>query len=157
MQTLIQLIGIATLLFTVQIASAGTEEADASPALRDEIEAHTLRPYFNALRNGNVMQIGRFITGAKRREAQLPEQEDKDFEELLRRYYKGTVFTIERAVMHGEQVVVDVRIEFPGRGRKQIRLYLQDTRGSGKGVAQASAGQGWMIADEQRMNRSHGK
>lgn len=144
---------IAMLLFMLQVPAMG-DEPQPSPELLDEIESNTLRPFFNALKSGNVRQIERYISGIKLQEAQLPKNEDPEYQELLREHYRDAVFTVERAVSSDDQIVVDVRVEFPGRGEKLTQFYLQhQAQDMGMpGQAAATSVKRWSITD-QRHNR----
>ncbi len=151
LNTVIIVVFSTMLLFMTLNASAVSEELDLAPGLLEEIETGALRPYFNALKSGNVEKIGRYITGKKREQAQLSKHEDKEFQDLLRRYYKGAIFTVERAINLEDQIIVDVLIEFPGRGRKRVQFFLQDQNQQPEGGgAQITGGRHWMINDEQR-------
>lgn len=126
---------------------AMSESQGVNSALLDEIEIKTLRPFFNALKNGNVRQIERYITGEKLTEAQLPKHEDKEYEQFLREYYNDAIFSIEQVSASGDQVIVDVVIEFPGRGRKVTQFYLQEFEKGNQG--QAAVERHWSITEER--------
>lgn len=111
-----------------------SENQGVNAVLLEEIEVKTLRPFFNALKSGNVRQIEHYMTGEKLAESQLPKHEDKEYEEFLREYYRDAIFSVEQVTESGDQVIVDVVIEFPGRGRKVTQFYLQQhDLGLGKG------------------------
>ena len=140
------LVFLMLLVASVHIPAMG-ESQGVNSALLDEIEIKTLRPFFNALKNGNVRQIERYITGKKLTEAQLPKHEDKEYEEFLREYYNDTIFSVEQVSASGDQVIVDVVIEFPGRGRKVTQFYLQELEKGNQG--QAAIERRWSITEER--------
>jgi len=127
------------------------EDQGVNSVLFDEIEIKTLRPFFNALKSGNVRQVERYITGKKLKEAQLPKHEDKEYEKLLREYYKDAIFSVELISVSEDQVIVDVIIEFPGRGRKVTQFYLQqqDQKSEKGSLEQSAAGSRWRITEQR--------
>lgn len=137
------------LFFLLHAPAIGDDEPQLSPEVLDNVENNTLRPFFNALKNGNVRQIERYISGQKSQEAQLPQHEDREYQEFLREYYQDAVFFVERAVSSGDQIIVDVKIEFPGRGRKLTQFYLQqqDLDKDIQGEVAAS-GRRWSIVEQ---------
>jgi hypothetical protein len=113
------------LLFCLNTVAMG-EETDVASTQLDEIENKALIPFFNALKSGNVVSIKRYLAGEKYEKYRSTSSEDREYEKMLREHYKGATFSVERASIVDGQVVVDVLIEFPGRGRQLTQFYLQD-------------------------------
>ena len=143
------------LFFMPHLPAIAGEASQLPPEVLDDVKNNTLRPFFNALENGNVRQIERYISGQKAQEARLSQNEDSEYRELLKEYYRGVVFSVERAVSSGDQIIVDVKIEFPGRGWKLTQFYLQQQDVDVQGGA-ASSGRRWSIV-EQRHDRDKGR
>jgi len=98
-------------------------ESNVSPMLLEEIQNKTLRPFFNALKNGNVEQIKRFFSGKMYSEYRLLLEENKGYPDLLREYYKDAVFSVERGITSDNRIIVDFSVEIPGK-RKQVSQYI---------------------------------
>lgn len=132
---------------------AFSEEKNISPELQEEIENAVMRPFFNAMKNGNTQAIKRYITGKKYDEARIMLDDDKDYPAFLREYYKDAIFSIENGVLTDGGIVVDILIEFPNGGRQTTQFYLQNPgKESGHSVQVAGERQ-WKIS-EQRNNRA---
>lgn len=127
------------------------QQPDIDADLLQEIESGTLRPFFNALKNGNAVQLSRYMAGEKLKQANLPKHEDKEYEKFLREYYKDAVFTIKQVSAYDELIVVDVEIDFSGRGKKETQFYLTpsllDESGS-DGLTSSGSSRRWRITSQ---------
>lgn len=122
------------IIFTVLLLSLFnnllmSEELDVPAALLEDVENKTMRPFFNALKNGNVEIIKQYISGEMYEESRILLEENKGYPEYLREHYKGAIFSVKRGVSSDNQLIVDVSVEFPGRG-KQISQYILEEPGS---------------------------
>lgn len=143
------------LLFTVLLLltlnePALSEEQHINPVLLDEIEKNTLRPFFNALKNGDVEQIKHFFSGEIYSEYRLLLEENKGYPDLLREYYKDAVFSIERGVTADNMVTIDFSIEFPGKGKQVSQYILQKQSIENIGRSQADERR-WSIVDQRHL------
>lgn len=140
------------LLFFSLCTEAMSDELNNASVQLDEIENKALRPFFNALRSGNVEAIKRYLGGKKYEESRFLSNEDKGYADMLKEHYKDAAFSVERAISVDDQIVVDVVIEFPGRGRKITQFYLQDQIGNHENAKVGAKASDWRIID-QKNNR----
>ncbi len=143
------LLYILLLLFLWHNA-AMSEERKLGPELLGEIDSKTFRPFFNALKNGNIEVIKRYFTEQKSEEVGLLDlkgEEYKEYSEMLKKRYKGAVYFVQQGAASEEQITVDVVFEFPGGGRSVTQFYLKEQIGGAGGV---SEGKHWRIAAERK-------
>ncbi len=129
---------------------AMSEKNNVGPALLEEIDSQTFRPFLNALKSGNIEAIKRYLTEKKSEETGLLDLEGDEYREysdMLKNYYKGVVFSIEQGVVSEGQIIVDVAIEFPGGGQSITQYYLQEQSGN---ASQSSEGRRWRINAERK-------
>lgn len=129
-------------------------ERALSQAQLDEIESRTLRPYFNALKNGNVKLLKRYFSEEMYAEYRVLLEENRGYPETLRKHYKDAVFSVEQGVTSDSGIIVDFSIEHPGRGKQVVQYYLQEQNSESDYTAQVADGAQWKIIG-QRFN-SHG-
>lgn len=125
------------LLFSMLHYPAMSEEANLNSALLKEIENKTLRPFFNALKNGNMEVLKRYMTGAMYEEFKVALDVDIGYPGSIREHYKNAIFSVEGGRVADNMIIVDVGIEFPVIGKKITQFYLQEQdigRGSGQQV-----------------------
>lgn len=149
---MLKFFGYSFFLFISLSGTAVSDDPDIEADLLQEIETNTLRPFFNALKSGNAVQLSRYMAGEKLKQANLPKHQDKEYEKFLREYYKDAIFTIKQTAVYDEMVVVDVDIDFPGRGKKQSQFYLQPAVVDETGSDRQSAGgpsRRWSITSQR--------
>ncbi len=145
------------MLFFITLHSpAMSEERSLNPALHEEIESRTLRPFFNALKNGNVEVAKRYMTGTMYEEFRVALDVDAGYPDFLREHYKDAVFSVEGGIITDEQVIIDVGIKFPVIGKQVTQFYLQkqDSGQENSNSEQAAGEMHWRIS-EQRHNQAH--
>lgn len=119
-----------------------------------EIDDKVFRPFLNALKSGNIEVIKRYLTEKKSEETGLLDlegEERREYSEMLKKYYKGVVFSIERGAASEGQIIVDVAIEFPGGGRSITQFSLQEQKGN---TDTPSKGKNWRIDAEQKKRKA---
>ncbi len=131
---------------------AFSEEIVISSEFQGEIENTLMRPFFNAMKNGNVEAIKRYITGEKYDEARMM-LTDKDYPAFLRKYYKDAEFSVEKGVFSDDGVVVDIVIEFPEGGTQTTQFYLLDPNKGNENSGRSAGEKHWKIT-EQRNKRA---
>jgi hypothetical protein len=148
---MLKFLGYLFFLFVSLSGAAMGEQPGMDADLLEEIESGTLHPFFNALKNGNAVQLSRYMGGEKLKQANLPKHEDKEYEKFLREYYRDAVFTIKQVSAYDELIVVDVEIDFSGRGKKETQFYLQpsllDETGS-DGMTSSGSPRRWRITSQ---------
>lgn len=128
---------------------------DVDPALLQEIESKTMRPFFNALKNGNVEVIKQHISGEMYEESRILLEENEEYPAFLREHYRDARFSVKRGVSSDKGAVVDVMIEFPGGGKQVFTYQLQEQEspqqqgGENRGQ-QVSSERHWRIFGEER-------
>jgi len=103
-----------------------SDEQNLPSELLEEIEVKTLRPFFNALKSGNVQLIKRYFSEEMYSEYRVLLEENKGYPDLLRKHYNDAVFTVERGVSSDNRVIVDFAIQFPGKGKQVSQYILQE-------------------------------
>lgn len=136
------------LLFTLN-HPAMSEEKSLPPGLLTDVENKTLRPFFNALKNGNVEIIKRYITGEMYEESRILLEENKGYSEFLRERYKDAVFSVKRGVSSDRHLMVDIEVEFPGRGKQISQLRLEESWQENAGKVQAIEERRWRISKQR--------
>lgn len=131
---------------------AESEEQNVSTELLEELNSSVLRPFFNALKSGNVERIRYYLAGKKHEQSQFLLNDDKEYQAFLREYYRDAIFNVVQATSSDGLVVVDVTIEFPGRGRKLTQFYVQDQQQNSGSQGATAVERRWRIT-EQHNNR----
>lgn len=130
---------------------AMSEERDLDGVLFEEIESKTLRPFFNALKNGNVELIKHLFSSEMYEEYRLLLDENGDYPDFLREYYRDAVFSVERGMRIDNRVVVDFSIQFPGKGRQtsQFVLQVQDQGRESDSRERVAGERRWQISEQR--------
>ena len=62
-----------------------------------EIESNVLKPFFEALKNGDVSSLLELISGEMYRNNKVLLEQNEQYPEFLRKYYSGAKFIVEKA------------------------------------------------------------
>lgn len=143
------LIFIIVLFFTLH-EPAVSEERSVDPVMLEEIKSKTLRPFFNALKSGNVELIKQHFSGQMYEEYRLLLEENKGYPDLLRAYYKEAIFSVERGVTSGNRIIIDFSIELPGN-RKQVSQYILQEQQPENETPGLTAEKRWNIIEQHRV------
>jgi len=118
-----------TLIFTI----ANAEEISMSNSLQTEIKYGIVYPYFEALIDGDINAIKRYISSDMYTRYKRLLEQNRGYPEFLRNYYQGAKFRIEKAKEIDGYVVVDVVIEFPNGSRIQNKLCVSEEKSKFQG------------------------
>lgn len=118
MKIIMLLIYFIVVVFTATPLSA--QSADVEPFSDIEIQDTVILPYLNALKNGEVNEIKKYISAAMYNEYKTLLEQNKEYPKFLRNYYKNAKFSVVRASEIDGEVEFDVLIEFPN-GSQSIR------------------------------------
>ena len=128
------------ILTTVKLSHA--QEVPLNDTLMMEIKHTALLPYFNALKEGDVTAIKRYLGPDLYQKNRVLLEQNKEYPEFLRTFYQGVTITIEKAAKANGNIIVDVVLEFPNGDRNLTQLSLvKDGRKSDGGPAR----QAWKI------------
>jgi hypothetical protein len=119
-----------------------------------ELETKILTPFFNALKDGNVDIIKQYIsTDMYRKNRRLLDQ-NRDYPEFLRKFYKGASFHAKSMLLEGDKITVDVEIQRPNKSSLVEALHLIRTQHAADG--EVSVRRQWKIKDlkENRAQRT---
>lgn len=137
------------LLFFLPHNPVMSQEKNITPVMLEEIGSKTLRPFFNALKTGNVELIKRYISGKMYEDSQVLLNENQQYPEFLREQYKDAVFSVERGVSTEKGFIVDVSIEFPGGGKRVSQFVLHEQGQESQSRQQTVGGGRWRITEQQ--------
>ena len=104
------LIYFIVVVFTATSLSA--QSADVDPFSDIEIQDTVILPYLNALKNGEVNEIKKYISAAMYNEYKTLLEQNKEYPKFLRNYYKDAMFSVVRVSEIGGEVDFEVLIEF---------------------------------------------
>lgn len=97
----------------------------------------TVIQYFEASKNGDSETIKKLIGGSFYNQRKVLLEENKDYPDFLRNYYRGAEFQLGDTIMKkgGTVGVVNIRIQFPNGNVDQAKLLLmKDASGTWKVV-----------------------
>ena len=127
MKKLALILSFLSLIFISTISNA--QEIPLSNSFYLEIQDSVIYPFFNALKDGDINAIKRYISSDMYSEYYRLLEQNRDYPEFLRNYYKGAKFRTKRAKRIDGYVVVDIVIEFPNGSRIQNKLRLSEEKG----------------------------
>jgi hypothetical protein len=133
MKTLCLIIIMLTCLFGIGFFS--TQQVESSDLSYAGIAEETLRPYFAALKNGDVASIKQRIAGKMIKRYRVLLDQNKSYPDFLRKYYHNVEFKIEAAQLAGDDILASTVIVFPGndsvRSGYLLRKYQIIDKGTG--------------------------
>lgn len=100
------------------------QELRMGEALYEDMTSGTFLPLFGALKEGNVEVIKCYLSGDMYRQNRVLLEENKDYPQFLRNFYKGAIFSVKSAITAGDDIIADIVIEFPHGGKSLTRLRL---------------------------------
>ena len=108
---------IILLIFLLVVVSTATpcvaQSAGADPISDIEIQDAVILPYFQALKNGAVNEIKKYLSTAMYNEYKSLLEQNKEYPAFLRNYYDNATFSVVRTSEIDGAFEFDVRIEFP--------------------------------------------
>lgn len=92
---------------------SSAQSAEVEPFSDIEIQNAVILPYFQALKNGAVNEIKKYLSTAMYNEYKSLLEQNKEYPEFLRNYYKDATFSVVRVSEIADEFEFDVQIEFP--------------------------------------------
>lgn len=111
MKNIIVLIYFFVVVFAATPPNA--QSADGEPFPDIEIQEAVILPYFEALKNGDVNKLKRYLSAAMVNEYKTLLEQNKEYPQFLRDYYENATFSVVRASEIDGQIEFDVLVEFP--------------------------------------------
>jgi hypothetical protein len=102
------------------------QEITPNDALYSEIVNETMVPYFEALKNGDVSTLQRLISGRMFERNKVLLEQNTEYPEFLRNYYRNVTFEVEKAENFGDDILVMVALEFPGQEPASFKYILRE-------------------------------
>lgn len=109
-------------------------QSDASPGLvfddvgklSPSVVRHAFSPMFKALKNGDINTIKQYLSGDELEKNRILLEENANYPEFLRNYYRGADFQIEKVEKKDDaDIIIGVRVFFPDGQTGAFDLQLQ--------------------------------
>ena len=123
-----KLLILLTVLFVMLFSEINAETKRVSSLLQEKLASEVINPYFNALREGNVNEIKKYLSEEMYQKNKVLFEQNKEYPTFLQKYYLGAEFSVERAEIIDGVTVVNVLIAFPNGNSSTSRLKLQKNR-----------------------------
>jgi hypothetical protein len=115
---LIAFLGISKILCAQEIAKY--------EQLYQKISAETLNPYFEALRNGDILTIKKYLSAETYTRYRDLLENNKDYPQFLQNYYQDVEFQVEKIERIGNDISVSIVIKFPDHGSLNSKIFLRE-------------------------------
>jgi hypothetical protein len=102
------------LAFMLSFSTFHTETVESNDQPYFQIADETLRPYFEALKNGDVVSIKKVIAGKMLQRNLVLLDQNKNYPDFLRDYYQSVEFSIMAVELADDDIQASVSILFPG-------------------------------------------
>ncbi len=114
---------------------ANAESADRvvnDPGLVNELNEQTFLPLFDALREGDLAALKRYLRPDVYAEYKTLFEQNTEYGQFLRDYYAGTTFELARVLDSGNEYVGEVTVYWPdGRSSTmELGVTRRDARGN---------------------------
>ncbi len=106
------------------------QQIPVSDTLYAEIVNGTVLPYFNALKDGDVGAIKKYIAGRLYQKYKVLLEQNTEYPAYLRNYYQGAEFRIGKAAMIDNDVIVEVTSDYPNGRSNNGKLVLWKDNGT---------------------------
>lgn len=119
---------ILFLLPIVNFAGYGFSHAQEMPvkgSLYREIRTTTFSPLFRALKRGDVDTIKKYISEEMYNEYKVLLEENKDYPDFLRNFYRGAKFRRNKIVQVNNNIVADIVIKYKNGESNLTKLQLK--------------------------------
>jgi len=120
-------------------------EIVAGDELYQEITVETLHPYFNALKNGDVGVLKILLAGKIYRQYEGLLEKNKGYPAFLRNYYQDANFLVDKIETNGDDILVDIIIQFPGNRSLQPKFLLRKEEGN---LSSGQTGPVWKLIEQ---------
>ena len=132
------------LIITISCGFLYAEELTVRDELYDDLLSEIVLPFFNALKAGDVDSIKRYIAGDMYESKKVLLEQNKEYPEFLRNYYRGVEFYKEDIAEDGGYIIVDITIEYPNGDYGSGKLYLWQIKDIKQGIHVPGS---WKIID----------
>jgi predicted SnoaL-like aldol condensation-catalyzing enzyme len=114
------LLGILLVFVTFCPSQAKDGPEYLEPVQTDE----AFHPLFSAMKNGEVEKIKNYISGEMLQRNRVLLEQNKEYQDFLRKFYDGAQFKVVEVVRNGDIVVANIMIIFKDGYESEIRLQL---------------------------------
>ena len=132
------------LIITISCSLLHAGELPVSDDLYDDIMSEVVLPFLSALKDGDVDSIKRYIAGDMYESKKVLLEQNKEYPEFLRNYYRGVEFYVENTAENGDYIIVDITIEYPNGDSGSGKLYLCQINDITQGMQETEI---WKIID----------
>jgi hypothetical protein len=110
----------------------------------DNLLSEIVLPFFSALKAGDVNSIKRYIAGDMYESKKVLLEQNKEYPEFLRNYYRGVEFYTENIAEDSGYIIVDISVEYPNGDCGTAKLYLYQINDLNQGTQESEI---WKIID----------
>jgi hypothetical protein len=122
------LLGIL-LVFVTFCPSQAEDGLTIRPEYLEPVQADkAFQPLFSAMKNGEVGKIKNYISGEMLQRNRVLLEQNREYQDFLRKFYDGVQFKVVKAVRNGDIVVANIMIIFQDGYESEIRLQLHRDR-----------------------------
>lgn len=111
----------------------------------EEIVNNILRPYFVALKNGDISTLKKLMTTDMYNEKKVLFEQNKEYPNFLRKLYRDATFIIVSANDDGNDILVNAVIKYSDGRRNQLKLYLVSEN---NGIEKQNSFGGWKVSNK---------
>lgn len=111
----------------------------------EEIVNNILRPYFVALKNGDISTLKKLMTTDMYNEKKVLFEQNKEYPNFLRKLYRDATFIIVSANDEGNDILVNAVIKYSDGRRNQLKLYLVSEN---NGIETQNSFGGWKVSNK---------
>jgi len=113
-------------------------------AAYDTLTNQVIRPFFLALKEGDIETIKRLISKKMYEERKTLLEDNPEYGAFLRRCYKGAEIVPGKAVQSGRGVRFEVSLEYPEGRRDVVPLRIEMEAGP---AGNGGTGMGWKVTE----------
>jgi predicted ABC-type exoprotein transport system permease subunit len=114
----------SVLIFCFYFNLSLAQETELTPESIERIVNNTVRPYFVALKNGDIKILKEMMAKGMYEERKVLFEQNKEYPDFLRKLYRDADFIILSAGVRGNDILVNTVIKYPDGRQNQARLYL---------------------------------
>lgn len=134
----------SVLLICLYFSPSFAQSPDLPQKSIEKIVDNIVRPYFVALKNGDIQTLKKLMTKNMYNQRKVLFEQNKDYPDFLRKIYRDANFIIKSASEDGNEILVNAVIKYTDGRQNPLKLYLtSEDNGSGN---QTSYG-GWKVSN----------
>lgn len=118
------IIGLCFISFLFGSGTSIAEELMKTDSLFTELETEILSPFFNALKNGDVDVIKRYISEDMYQQNRRLLDQNKKYPEFLRKYYQDASIHTKSIIVESDTITIDVELKLPSGKSLAEELHL---------------------------------